>query len=197
MLPACPNRKSHHALDLEYQAARLFDESANYETLLELYDRALEERNEDGGISRILERRAALVRRKDELALERKGYLRQNARGQHPGYDLDAMLAEVDEQLKDVRAELRVVEDEAAAARRIEAARESLSSYNPVHAEWYEDPDAVSPDEVLTHAAGPEDRRRPYRRYGARFEVDGEGSLTLRLDLALDGGVLNLTSTRS
>jgi hypothetical protein len=47
------------------------------------------------------------------------------------------------------------------------------------------------------HAAGPEERRRAYRRYGARFEVDGEGTLTLKLDLALDEGVLNLTSTRS
>jgi hypothetical protein len=43
---------------------------------------------------------------------------------------------------------------------------------------------------------GPEDRRRAYRRYGARFEVDGEGELTLRLDLNLDGGIMNLTSTR-
>jgi hypothetical protein len=73
---------------------------------------------------------------------------------------------------------------------------ESISSYSPVHAEWYQDPDAVMPGEVLTHAAGPEDRRRAYRRYGARFEVDGEGELTLRLDLNLDGGVMNLTSTR-
>ena len=77
-----------------------------------------------------------------------------------------------------------------------EAARESLSSYSPVHAEWYEDPDAVMPGEVLTHAAGPEDRRRAYRRYGARFEVDGERELTLKLDLNLDGGVLSWTSTR-
>jgi hypothetical protein len=52
------------------------------------------------------------------------------------------------------------------------------------------------PGEVLTHAAGPEDRRRAYRLYGARFEVDGEKELTLRLDLNLDGGVMNLTSTR-
>jgi hypothetical protein len=36
-----------------------------------------------------------------------------------------------------------------------------------------------------------------YRRYGARFEVDSGGELTLRLDLALDGGVLSLTSSRT
>ena len=38
--------------------------------------------------------------------------------------------------------------------------------------------------------------RRAYRRYGARFEVDGEGELTLKLDLNLDGGIMSLTSTR-
>ena len=54
----------------------------------------------------------------------------------------------------------------------------------------------MMPGEVLTHAASHEDIRRAYRRYGARFEVDGEGELTLRLDLDLDGGIMNLTSTR-
>jgi hypothetical protein len=49
---------------------------------------------------------------------------------------------------------------------------------------------------VLTHAAGPDDRRRAHRRYGARFEVDGEGELALKLDLKLDGGIMSLTSTR-
>jgi hypothetical protein len=88
------------------------------------------------------------------------------------------------------------MEDEAAATRRIEVARESISSYTPVHAEWYEDPEAVTPWEVLTHAAGPEDRRRAYRRYGARYEVGGEGELTLKLDLNLDGAFMDLTSTR-
>jgi len=105
--------------------------------------------------------------------------------------ELRERLAEIEEEKARLTAELGVAEDEAAAARRIEAARESLSSYSPLHAEWYEDPEAVMPGEGLTHAAGPEDRR-----YGARFEVDGEGDLTLRLDLNLDGGVMNLTSTR-
>ena len=50
---------------------------------------------------------------------------------------------------------------------------------------------------MLTHAAGLEDRRRAYRRYGARFEVGGEEELTLKLDLNLDGGIMSLTSTRS
>ena len=50
---------------------------------------------------------------------------------------------------------------------------------------------AVLVEEVLTHAASPEDIRRAYRRYRARFEVDSEGTLTLRLSLGLDGGVLH------
>ncbi len=93
--------------------------------------------------------------------------------------ELRERLAEIEEEKVLLTAELRTVEDEAAATRLIEAARESISSYSPVHAEWYEDPEAVTPWEVLTHAAGPEDRRRVYRRYGARFEIDGEGVLTL------------------
>ena len=75
-------------------------------------------------------------------------------------------------------------------ARRIEAVRYSL-----VHAEWYEDPDAVQPHEWLTVAASPEEIRRAYRRYGARFEVDREGTLTLRLELALGGEVLHPESS--
>jgi len=43
MLPECPNRKSHEALALERDAALLFEESASQETLLELYDRAIEQ----------------------------------------------------------------------------------------------------------------------------------------------------------
>jgi hypothetical protein len=43
MLPECPNRKSHPAERLEYEATRLFEESASQETLLELYDRAIEQ----------------------------------------------------------------------------------------------------------------------------------------------------------
>ena len=96
-------------------------------------------------------------------------------------------------------AELEVAEDEAAALCRIEAARESLSaaSYSPLHARWQEDPDAITPREVLTHATYPEEIRRTYRRYGARFEVDAKGALTLRLELGLEGGGMHLTSSPS
>jgi hypothetical protein len=196
MLPECPNRKSHEALALERDAALLFEESASQETLLELYDRAIEQQNGSGNESRISERRAALSERLSTLAAMRHKFQRQEAEGLMTLDELRERLAEIEEEKTHLTADLRAVEDEAAASRRIEAARESISSYSPVHAEWYEDPDAVMPGEVLTHAVGPEDRRRAYRRYGARFEVDGEGELTLRLDLNLDGGVMNLTSTR-
>jgi hypothetical protein len=160
--------------------------------LLELYDEAVLKQEEETGARGVLERRAALAGRLSELDEERKGYLRQNARRAISDAELDAMLAEVDEQRKAITAELAAVEARTSAAQRMREARNSLAaSYNPVHAEWYEDPDAVQPWEVLTHAAGPEDIRRAYRRYGARFEVDGEGTLTLQLSLSLDGRALH------
>lgn len=60
-----------------------------------------------------------------------------------------------------------------------------------MHGEWYEDTDATQPDEVLHLAASPEGRRA-YRRYGARFEVDREGTLTLQLSLGVDGEALHI-----
>jgi hypothetical protein len=197
MLPECPNRKSHDAFALEYHAGLLFEESASEETLLELYDQAIEQQNGSGNASRIAERRAALTERLANLTAMRNKFQRQEAEDLMTLDELRERLAEIEGEKSRLTAELRAVEDEAAAARRIEAARKSLFSYTPVHAEWYEDPEAVTPGEVLTHAAGPDDRRRAYRRYGARFEVDDEGELTLKLDLNLDGGIMSLTSTRS
>jgi hypothetical protein len=63
MLPECPNRKSHPAIVLEDDAASLFEESVSQETLLELYDRAIEQQNGSGNASRTRERRAALAER--------------------------------------------------------------------------------------------------------------------------------------
>jgi recombinase-like zinc beta ribbon protein/resolvase-like protein/recombinase len=189
---ACANRESHRAEHLEYDAVRLFEQYADRGVLLELYDEAVRKQEEETGASGALKRRAALLENRSELEAERRGYLRQNARGVLPDADLDAMLAEVDEQREAIDAELAALEERAAAAQRLWAARGSLAaSYNPVHAEWYEDPDAIQPGEWLTLGAGPEEIRRAYRRYGARFEVDGEGTLTLRLSLGLDGGALH------
>lgn len=92
---ACTNRKSHPAEQLEYEATRLFERYADRGMLLELYDEAVR-KVEETGASDALERRAVLVEKRSELEVERRGYLRQNARGVLPDDDLDAMLAEVD-----------------------------------------------------------------------------------------------------
>jgi hypothetical protein len=127
----CANRRSHPAEELEYVAASMFETDASTGTLLELYDRAVEEQY--GGRSRRAgaERRAALAGKLAELEAERKGYLRQSARGVLSDGELDQMLGEVEDQRAGIAEELRVVEDEVQAARRIESARYSL-----VHAQW-------------------------------------------------------------
>ena len=174
----CENRKTHRAATLEYEAAKAFEMYASRGALLEAYDRAVAERKGNAGHQANLKRRTSLAEKLAELDLERRGYLKQNARGVLTDAELDDMFSEVDEQREAVRAELRAAEDEAATTRRIEEARESLSCaawYDPVHAEWYEDPDAVQPHEYLTLAASPAEIHRTFRRYGARFEVDRGG----------------------
>jgi hypothetical protein len=104
--------------------------------------------------------------------------------------ECDRGLGEVEEQRAGIAEELRVAEDDAEAARRIESARYSL-----VHAQWYEDPDAVQPGQLLTLASSPEQVRAAYARFGARFTVDAAGELTMRLELPLEGGSLHLTTT--
>jgi hypothetical protein len=79
------------------------------------------------------------------------------------------------------------VEDVVAEMRRLEAARGSLA-----WADWFEDPDALQPGEWLTLGARPEEIRRAYQRYDARFELDQFGELKLRLEPDLeDEGVAN------
>ena len=79
------------------------------------------------------------------------------------------------------------------------------ASYSYIHREWYEDPDALRPDQVLTHASSTEDVRAAYRRFGVRFELGADGELTMMMALPLDdpgggpsgGDVLTeLTTTR-
>jgi hypothetical protein len=53
-------------------------------------------------------------------------------------------------------------------------------------ADWFEDPDAIHPGEWLTCGARPEEIRAAYQQFGARFELDHDGTLTLRLNLDLD-----------
>jgi hypothetical protein len=76
--------------------------------------------------------------------------------------------------------------------------REALSSsYSPVHGEWYEDPDAVHPDQFLSLVAGPEKVRRTFLETGARFSVDRHGTLTVTLDPLQTGGTHTATSCGS
>ncbi|HZF59392.1 MAG TPA: hypothetical protein VEZ19_13105 [Rubrobacter sp.] len=86
----------------------------------------------------------------------------------------------------------------AEAEREREAVHGTLAAlYDPVHAEWYEDPDAVQPDEVLRLSAGPEEVRRAYVRTGARSSVDRHGTLTLELDPLQTDGTHTATSCGS
>src|SRR5918995_7355553 len=121
MLPECPNRKSHEALGLERDAALLFEESASQETLLELYDRAIEQQNGSGNASRTRERRTAPSERLSTLATMRDKFQRQEAEDLMTLDELHDRLAEIEEEKTHLTAELRTVEDEAAASRRIEA----------------------------------------------------------------------------
>jgi hypothetical protein len=120
---------------------------------------------------------------------ERLTFLRQNARGLLSDAELDVLLSEVDGRRGAIAEELRWAEDAAERKQEREAVHGALAAlYDPVHAEWYEDPDAVQPGQFLSLAAGPEYIRRAYIAAGARFSVDQHGTLTLELDpLQTDG----------
>ncbi len=187
-LDVCANRKSHPAEALAYEAAKMFETYASRGTLLELYDRAIAERQGDRGRRANLKRITMLGERLGVLAKMRRGFQDQQAEGLMTLPELRERLAELEEEKAAISAELSAAEDEAASARRIEAARESLARvawYDPVHAEWEQDVDAVRPNEFLTLAASAEETHRAYRRYGARFEVDRDGTLTLHIEVDL------------
>jgi hypothetical protein len=177
----CRNRHSHPAEDLEYQATRLFEDNASHERLAELFEQAVREEEERLGIKTpagAAERHEKLSAEMEALNAERKEYLRLAARGNISDAELDDMLSEIDGKRQHISSELRATEQAL-------ATRGTRPSYSPVHAEWYEDPEAIHPGEVLTHASSPEQVRTAYRRYGVRFEVDAEGTLTMRMELPL------------
>ncbi len=176
----CPNRRSVGADALEHDAASLFEATATRDALLDLYDRAIEEQGRALGTRGAAQRLDTMTGRMGELEEERRGYLRQNARGLISDDDLGVMLSEVEEKIGAVKAEIRNAQDATETGVRIEAARHSLIS-----ADWAEDPDALQPGEWLTLGATPEQIRRAYQRFGARFELDQDGLLTLTLELDL------------
>ena len=81
----CPNQHSRPADALEHEAARLFEEAATRSAMLDLYDRAIEEHKRGSGLSGNIEKRTAFAEKLAELDLERRSYLRQNARGVSSG----------------------------------------------------------------------------------------------------------------
>jgi hypothetical protein len=54
---------------------------------------------------------------------------------------------------------------------------------------------AVQLRQLLTLGAQPDEIRRAYRRCGVRFDVDAQGALTMRLDLAPRRGPLHPKNT--
>ncbi|CAA9487393.1 MAG: hypothetical protein AVDCRST_MAG25-3170 [uncultured Rubrobacteraceae bacterium] len=177
---ACDNRKSHSVEQVEHEAASMFETYASTDTLIRLYDETVERENGRDGLRSALQRQAALPERMGVLANMRRNFQGQQAEGLMTLPELKERLVEIDEEQAAISGELRAAEDATEAAQRIEAARYSL-----VHAEWYEDPDAIQPGEVLTHATSPENIRKAYKRFGARFTVDAEGTLTMGPELDL------------
>lgn len=139
--------------------------------LLELYDKAVEEHDRRRGLRGSPKRRAALAERVAELKLERKGYLRQNARGVLSDTKLDAMLAELDEEREQITAELHAAEEVDSKQRERKAARGLVKALAD-QGQYY-----------LLRSGG--EWRRNCRRLGAHSEIDAEGTLKLRLSLDL------------
>src|SRR5215213_10689303 len=183
----CPNRRQHLATALEHAAASLFETYASSGKLLELYDAAIEERDRQNGRSdgQAVRRSEGLAEQLKAVEDERLGYLRQNARGLLSAAELERLLSEVDERRETIAAELRRAQDAAEQEREREAVRRALSSaagYDPVHADWAEDPDAVQPYYFVSVAATRAEIHRAYIKTGARFAVAVDGTLTLELD---------------
>lgn len=192
MLANCPNRKSHRAEELEHDATVTFERYASRGTLLELYDQAVEEQENRIGLRGSLERRAALGERLEVLAKMRRGFQEQQAEGLMSIAELRERLEEIEEERDQVITDLRATEEATTLTRQIQAARESLLA-----ADWFEVPEATQPWEWLSLTAKPEEIRRAYRRFGARFEVSAKGELTLRLKLDLNTGSLHSERTSS
>ena len=178
-LAECSNRRSHPAGMLEHGAVHMFERYINKGELLALYDQAVEEHDRREGLRGSPQRRAALVERSEVLGRMRRGFQDQQAEGLMTPAELRERLAELDEEREGIVAELRATEQAAGAQRETQAAR-TLIEHLINQGQSY----------LLK---GSEARRREYRRVGARFEVDAEGILTLRLDL--DTESLRLTTT--
>lgn len=171
----CENRKSHPADALENLAWVVFGTTADPEKINALYD----DRENRQGVEKRRRQAAVLMERLSELEQERRGYLRQNARGKLLDADLDAMLSEVDEQREKVSAELTLARDAT-------ATREETDAMLAAFLEFRRDGEFLYND-------SPEDRLRAYKRLGVRFDIEKDGALTA--SLSLGGEVLQKTPT--
>ena len=181
----CPNNTCHRAGELEFWAWTTFQVSADPENLVRLYDEKIAERS-----SRVSPE--ALKRRRSELELERRGYLKQNARGVISDAELDALLAGTEEERAQV---IQGLED----------AREADAGLERARQERDEAVRFIRSNGQFFFVDDPEEKRGCYRRLGARFEVAKDGALTLRfgVDLTRQGERseageegLRLTTTR-
>src|SRR5215218_5238296 len=170
----CPNRRQHLATALEHAAASLFETYASSGKLMELYEAAIEERDRQYGRSdgQAARRSEGLAEQLKAVEDERLGYLRQNARGLLAAAELERLLSEVDERRETIAAELRrAPQDAAEQEREREAVRRAVrralsgaAGYDPVHADWAEDPDAVQPYYFVSVAATRAEIHRPTSR---------------------------------
>jgi hypothetical protein len=120
------------------------------------------------------ERQRALVEELQTLEAERKGYLRQNARGVLSDAELDATLADVGERAGKLREEQGRVGN---AARDLEILEDAYAAAMG----------ALKSGRVTVEAEEtPESRRTWYKRAGVAFTLDEEG--TVRAEFALQGG---------
>lgn len=167
----CPNRKSHPAGDLEAAASRILAEvSSNKENfkreIAECCDMDIE-RLRRAGSGADTGKLAELL---ESLEMERKGYLRQNARGILPDAELDGMLSEIDQQRHAMRQEL---EEAMHATEKIaEMERDKRDVLALIEA---------APFLTVVHGglepSGAQLRREYYEHYRMRFEVNKEGQL--------------------
>lgn len=178
----CSNRRSHPAERLEYHAAvDLFERHIDEGELLALYDQAVEERDRRSGRCASPQRRAALAERLEALTRIRRGFQDQQAEGLMTLAELRERLAELDEEKEGINAELLATEQAVGDEGDFRAMRHMLEEI------------VRSGQSYMLKTR--EQLRKDYLRVGARFEVDQDGTLTLRLNLDLSQTALHQERT--
>jgi site-specific DNA recombinase len=171
----CPNRRSHRAADIEARAWEIVAHAHRdpHGDFMRQFEAAYEARKLELAAGSP-ERQRALVEELQTLEAERKGYLRQNARGVLSDAELDATLADVGERAGKLREEQGRVGN---AARDLEILEDAYAAAMG----------ALKSGRVTVEAEEtPESRRTWYKRAGVAFTLDEEG--TVRAEFALQGG---------